>query len=202
MYVVGFAAPKILSFDIEARPLGWYGGDWVHKEVTVIASGWVDGYRVTDIQVDVLTRRSFSQQAMLARFHKRYDQADMVTGHYIRGFDLPVLQAGYAEHNMNLLEQKMTSDTKGDLIKYTGVSKSQENIASFLGISSPKIQMNMGKWRAANRLTRKGIALAKERAKGDIVQQVEMRAELMDRGLLGPPKLWLPGGHGTMVYVP
>lgn len=189
---IGARPPRVLGFDIEARPLGWYGGDWVHKETTAIAWAWADDPETT-IEVHMLTRRAGSGRAMLRAFYKAYQEADVVTGHYIRGFDLPVLQWSYAEYELPLLGAKLTHDTKGDLIKMQGLSKSQENLGSAMGIDAPKVAMSMDNWREANRLTPKGLALVEERVKGDVIQQLQMRAELMRRGLIGPPKLWTPG---------
>lgn len=201
MFEIGFSAQRVLNFDIEVRPLGWYGGDWVHKEATVIACAWEDDVEGT-LDAYYLDRRAGSAEKMLKAFKKRYDQADIVAGHYIRGFDLPTLQAGYAEYGLPLLGPKRTSDTKESLVKLQGISKSQENLASWLGIVSPKIGMNMEDWRKANRLTPEGIDYAVERAMGDVKQNIEMRAELLRRGLLGPTKTWEPGTSSGGKYTP
>jgi DNA polymerase elongation subunit (family B) len=189
---IGARPQRVLGFDIEARPLGWYGGDWVHKETTAIAWAWADDPEGT-VEVHMLNRRAGSGKAMLKAFYKAYQAADVVTGHYIRGFDLPVLQWSYAEYELPLLGSILTHDTKGDLLKMQGLSKSQENLGSFVGTPAPKVAMNMDNWREANRLTPKGLKLVEERVVGDVIQQLQMRSELMRRGLLGPPKMWTPG---------
>lgn len=189
---IGFDAPRILNFDIEVRPLGWYGGDWVHKELTVIACAWEDDAEGT-LEVYHQTKRPGSIKGMLRKFLRRYNEADMVTGHHIRGFDLATVNMQLFEEGLPGLAQKMTHDTKADLLRISGISKSQENLASWLGIPTQKYGMSMEDWRKANRLTEDGIALAVERAGQDVLQNVEMRAELLRRGLLGPPVLWTPG---------
>lgn len=189
---IGFEARRTLNFDIEVRPLGWYGGDWVHKEITVIACAWEDDPTNT-LEVYTATRRRGSMKRMLKKFAARYDEAGLVTGHFIRGFDLPTVNMQMFEEGLPGLSRKLTHDTKQDLLKISGISKSQENLASWLGIEHDKVGMTMGDWRAANRLTEEGIALAAERAGGDVLQNIEMRRALLDRGLLGPPKLWTPG---------
>ena len=60
-----------LDFDIEARPLGWLGGDFVHMEITAIASAWVVDGKPKDMQVETLTKRDGSAQTMLRGFLKR-----------------------------------------------------------------------------------------------------------------------------------
>lgn len=194
---IGFDGPAILDFDIEARPLGWYGGDFVHKEVTAIASAWIVNDEMQDLEVLLLNRRRGSSQRMLKAFRKRYDQAGIVTGHYIRGFDLPVINSAMLEFGLPPLDPKQTQDTKGDLIRFSGLSKSQENLGSVLGIPAPKVGMSQGDWREANRLTPRGLELVAERVSADVVQHVELRRALRNAGFLSPPKVWEPGASSS-----
>lgn len=191
---------RILHFDIEARPLGWFGGDFTHKEPTAIAWAWADDPE--RVEVATLTKRIGSEKTMLRRFLVAYNQADIVSGHYIRGFDLPLLQAAYVEHFDNeRLGPKLTSDTKGDLPSLHGISKSQENLGSWLGIETPKVGMSMEDWRKGNRLTPEGIEIVVERVIGDVRQHIALRAALKDKGLLGLPRLWTPTTKGSR-YTP
>jgi DNA polymerase elongation subunit (family B) len=189
-------APKILDFDIEARPLGWYGGDWVHKEVTAIA--WSFGGTV-DFS---LIHKNGGEMEMLMDFQHAFNEADIVTGHYVRGFDLPVLQMAYMEYELPLLGQKMVHDTKIDLLKSQGHSKSQENLAAELGIAAPKIKMTTADWRSANRLEPAGLKLVRDRVVGDVKQHMAMRNEMMNRGWLRPPRVWTPGNGAMHEYQP
>ena len=193
-FAIGAPAGRILNFDIEARPLGWYGGDFTHKEVTVIASAWEDDPNGT-MEVMHLTKREGSGATMLRHFLKRYNEATVVVGHYIRGFDLPLINSSLMDYDLPSLTPKATHDTKGDLMKLHGISKSQENLASYLGIESPKVGMSMQEWRLANRLTPAGIDLAIERCVGDVFQNMEMHAELVRRGLLSAPRRWSPSSE-------
>ena len=77
----GLAPRQILCFDMEARPLGWFGGDFTHKEVTMISSAWVDHPQT--MHTYILTKRDGSGVRMVKEFLKRYDAADIVVGHYI-----------------------------------------------------------------------------------------------------------------------
>lgn len=184
---------RVLDFDIESRPLGWISQDYVHQEVTAIASAWIVDGEPHDMQVLLLNRRPGSSQRMLREFKKRYDQADIVTGHYIRGFDLPQVNAAMMEFDLDPLGSKLSHDTKQDLIKGSGISKSQENLASMFGIEAPKVRMNMAMWREANRLTQAGLALTYKRVAGDIIQHIQLRQALIERKLIGPPRVWNPG---------
>jgi len=192
MLGVSSSAQRILDFDIEARPLGWLGGDFVHMEITAIASAWIVDGKPEDMQVLTLTKRDTSAVAMLKGFTKRYNEADMVVGHYIRGYDLIRINAELVEFGLPTLSEKMTHDTMLDLVKQSGISKSQENMGAMLGIEAPKVKMNVHKWREANRLTEAGIALTVERCAGDVVQNIEMREAMMQQGLLKAPRIWRP----------
>lgn len=196
---VRLKAARILDFDIEARPLSWYGGDYVTREVTAIAWSWVGEDAV---HWDALHRDDESGQHLLENFLVAYNEADIVTGHYIRGYDLPNINGALSEYGLPPLEDKLTSDTKLDLIKRSGMSNSQENLAAMLGVRAPKVQMDQTKWREANRLTDKGIALTIERVCGDVVQHKEMRARLLRFGWLKAPQVWSGTPSKSAKYSP
>lgn len=178
---------RILNFDCEARPLGWYGGDFTHKEVTVI--GWcVLG---EEPEARALTKDDRTRRRMLLAFRKEYDAAELIVGHYIRKFDLPLVSAMLAEIGEPPLGPKLTHDTKQDLISLHGVSKSQENLSALLGFDGKK-HLTTQEWREANRLTPEGIRTGVERAIADVVQNMRLYEELKARSLLRPPRVWHP----------
>lgn len=202
---IGFDAPRILDFDVEARPLGWIGGDYVHKETTAIAWVWVDGdVGYEDVEVAMLTKRDRDPARILRAFRQAYDKADIVTGHYIRGFDLPLLNAMMEEFDLGPLSPKMSHDTKLDRLKTHGKSSSQENLGAEYGLNAPKIKMTTADWRLANRLDPRGLEKVRERVVGDVLQHVQLRAEMLRRGHLGKPRIWDPGSStfGNGDYTP
>lgn len=190
---------KILDFDIENRPLSYLGEDYTTGDVTAIAWGWADQIKV---HCAVQTKEEGSLHDMLAAFREAYEEADMVTGHFIRGYDLPVLNGALMEAGIPHLGPKLTCDTKNDLLKRKYISVSQENLASMLGLSAPKVQMDTPKWREANRLTDQGIKLSRIRCVGDVVQHKELRLELLRRDWLAGPTVWRPGGGPDGDYIP
>ena len=189
---------KILDFDIEARPLSWIGQDYVTKEPTAIAWKFVGSKG----KPKVLALGEVSAKEMLTEFVKAYNEADMVTGHYIRGFDLPLINGALSEHGLPPLGEKLTSDTKLDLFKRHGMSNSQESIGAMQHLEHPKVEMTQDDWRSANRLTPEGIKRVKIRVAGDVEQHIEMREELIRTGWLGAPKLWSGEPSGTGKYHP
>ena len=177
---------RVLDFDCEARPLHWISGDYVSKELTAIAWAWVDKPEV----VTCYLLGESEPVEMLQAFAAVYAQADMVTGHFIRGYDLPLVNGAMTEYQLPILGDKLTHDTKLDLVKRSGLSGSQENLGAMLCLAHPKVKMNQSRWRDANRLTPSGFKAVRERVIGDVQQHIEMRQRLLELGYLGSPKVW------------
>jgi hypothetical protein len=179
---------RILDFDIENRPLAYLGQDFTSAEVTAIAACFVGEPKT--MRCWLLGRDE--PYVMLEQFRVMYDAADMVTGHYIRMHDLPIINGAMVEHNLSCLAPKLTSDTKLDLVRKGSLSASQENLAAALGVPAVKVHMNNAMWREANRLTPEGLKFTARRAVGDVIQHMALRRVLVARDLLGPPKTWRP----------
>lgn len=195
-------AARILDFDIETRPLSFLGGGFTTDEITCIACSFFGEKEVSVFQLrwDDMQDREHWEEAyglMLSSFVRRYNQADIVTGHYIRAFDLPKINGGLAEVGLPLLEFKLTHDTKLDLKRMAGVSKSQENLGAMFAYFDKrkslgrKEHMSQVEWREANRLTREGVEESHRRVAGDVRQHKAMRKHMIERGLLGAPQTWI-----------
>ena len=189
---------RVLDFDIENRPLSYLGSDFTTAEVTAIAWAWCD--QPADVTVHLLGESELSE--ILHTFRTAYDAADMVTGHFIRGHDLPMVNGAMMELGMAPLGDKPTQDTKLDLMRSKGISLSQESLGAMLNLEQPKVQMNQHKWRAANRLTAEGLASVRERVTGDVRQHIALRAELLRLGYLSGGVKWKSGVSAEAVYVP
>jgi hypothetical protein len=193
---LSIGAPWILDFDIENRPLTYLGSDFTTAEVTAIAMAWDfpgDRYKGEDVfSVFSVLLGQDSPEDILQTFVAQYNAADIVTGHYIRKHDLPIINGALTELGMAPLAPKMTIDTKLDLIRFSGVSKSQESLAGMFGVAAPKVHMTQADWREANRLTPEGLAKTRERVEGDVRQHMQLRAELTKRGMLRAPRVWRP----------
>jgi len=189
---------RVLDFDIENRPLSYLGSDFTTAEVTAIAWAWTD--RPDDVSVFLLGETELPE--ILRRFKAAFDASDLVTGHYIIGHDLPMINGALMECQLPALGDKLVSDTKIHLIRSKGISCSQESLGAMFRLDHAKVQMNQIKWRAANRLTSAGLALVRERVTGDVQQHMAMRRELLQLGYLTPPKLWRSGTARAEAYTP
>lgn len=181
------SAPWILDFDIENRPLTYLGSDFTTSEITAIAAGFA---YLGEIGCVLLGREEPID--MLKWFATLYDAADIVTGHFIRKHDLPIINGAMLEYGLPPLKPKTSCDTKLDLRVASGVSKSQESLSAMLGLEAPKVHMTQADWREANRLTPEGLAKTEARVVGDVKQHMQLRLALAKRGMLKPMKVWRP----------
>ena len=197
-------SPLILDFDIENRPGAyWYDGNPT-SEVTAIAWSFVGQ---PTVHCEALPPRlateagyQLAMQKMLLGFLHAYELADVVTGHYIRKHDLPILNGALIEWADQQLSPKLTIDTKLDLVRWGGFAKTQENLGLLMEKLTPgvsrylanKEHMTQMDWRQANRLTEEGVAETERRVVGDVRQHKELRLELVHHGLLRSPKVWRP----------
>lgn len=179
---------KILDFDIENRPLT-YWADRPSAEITAIASAW-SAEPVTTWQVFLLGRDD--PRDALIEFKARYDEADMVTGHYIRRHDLPIINGAMMEFGLPQLGPKLTCDTRLDMRKKGDIPATQEYLAEALGVPSDKYHMTQVAWREANRLTPKGLELTRMRVIKDVAQHMMLRNRMLELNLLTAPKVWKP----------
>lgn len=189
---------RILDFDCECRPMAWYGGDWVTKEITAIAWRFI-GEPEESTQVWLLepsrtwAKHQEKKVKGMKKFLEAYNKADMVTGHYIRGFDLPLVNGTCVRLGLSPLGNKMSHDTKGDLISMQGLSKSQENLAAYFELKHEKEKMNTYIWEIGNSLVVEGRTESKRRVVGDVNQHIEFREALLERNALLKPKMWTCG---------
>jgi len=179
---------RVLDFDIENRPLSYWIPDQPTAEITAIASCWTDD--LSSMQVDLLGEKSVEE--IVDRFIERYNQADIVTGHYITRHDLPHINGALLEMGRPPLGAKMVSDTRTNMFKKQGVPATQEYLMEILGIEIGKEHMTQGDWREANRLTPKGLDRTRTRVTKDVIGHMMLRAKMAELGLLRPIKLWRP----------
>ena len=197
---------RVLHFDCECRPMAWYGGDFVTKQPTAVAwkfADWAPKQQPSVMWIGAShepDNLADEETEMIETFREAWYEADIVTGHFIRGFDLPLLDGALMRLDLPLLGEKLTSDTKLDFAKAQGISKSQENLGEMFELEHPKVPMGTAKWFESNQLTTKGLTYTIERVVGDVLQHIDLRTEMLARGLLAEPKVWSPTASGVGVY--
>jgi hypothetical protein len=194
-------ALRVMTFDLENRPLHYAGFEWTSAEVTAMAWSWGDPAQVFVMLLNAdghfeyylpgeMVPTLMDPDQALKHVRQLMKDADVVTGHYIRKHDLPMLNGACIELGVEPLPTLLVCDTKEDLVKRKDFSVSQENLAAAFGLKNPKHSMSQAQWRTANRLTREGIAGARTRVVSDVLQHMELRAELVRRKLLRAPRNW------------
>jgi hypothetical protein len=195
---------RVLDFDMECRPLAWYGGEWVTKQPTVIAWAWCDKPKVISVaaigESDRSSRVLEEEETMIEEFRLSFDEAEMVTGHFIRGFDLTLLNGACLRLGIPGISSKLSQDTKLDLVRSSGLSKSMANLSAMLEAKHQKLEMNTAKWARANMLLPDGIKMAKERCVADVREHMEMREIMLANNMLRPPIVWDPEPSGQGNY--
>lgn len=188
MFTVAKRTLNILDFDTECRPMHY--SEWrPESQITAIAWSWVGSPTVAwfTLQQDLRNERE-----MLEMFLRAFDYADIVTGHYIRKHDLPLLN----DHAMRLLGRplgaKLTQDTMSDMKDVKSLGKSQDNLAVTFGLAEEKHHMTGADWRQANALTDEGARAAMLRVTNDVVQHKAIREVLLNRNALHAPQVWKP----------
>lgn len=184
---------RVLDFDIETRRIGFHNGGRFNPdgcEPVIICAAW---HGEPSEVWSLNTRWSEKDMVrMLCSFREMYDAADVVTGHYVRKFDLPILNGSLFEFGLPMLSEKLVVDTKTDLVNFAGMSASQENLSEMFRIGSKKFHMNDTWWRKVARLTPEGLDLARTRVVDDVIQHQQLREELAAAGALKRATLWKP----------
>ena len=198
-----------LDFDTECRPLSYWQPDRPTADTTAIASCWIErdkygNFIFGSMQTDLLGE--MTGEEMLLRFVERYNEADGVTGHYIRMHDLPILNGALMELGLPLLGPKLTCDTKLDMMRKADIPATQEYLLETLQVRDAsgnllqKYHMTQGSWRSANRLTPEGLALTRARVSSDVSDHILLREAMLARHMLKPPTVWDPGG--SIIHTP
>lgn len=179
---------RILDWDSECRPMHY--SEWrPESQITAIAWSWV-GQKT--VHCEVLEQDLSNERSMLVRFLDVFNEADVVTGHYLRKHDLPLLVDHCMRLGLPLPKPVLVSDTMLDLPQVKGLGKSQDNLSLTFGVDAAKHHMSGTQWRVANALDPKGRASSRKRVVDDVIQNKQLRVTLIERGLLKVPTMWAP----------
>ena len=194
----------VLDFDFESKPL-WF---WWDKPTAVITSvsfgGIFDGHLDHDSLVTTVapfdTREAYVE--WIASVAATIRLADILTGHNIDRFDLPLLQAQLIRNGLPGLPTLMTQDTMR-LPKRRDMSASQESLINYaalravcpIGMPIYKHHLSIPEWEDAVLGWDDGNTLI-ERPASDVHGHAHLREVLIAKGYLAPPKAWKPTRGG------
>ena len=177
---------RTLDFDIETVATGFGDPQWVPQKVTCIAWSWIGSDHVawsTDLD------ETLSDLPMMDPFLEAYAEADMVTGHNLIRFDLPVLNGECLRRHMAPLGPKLVQDTMR-IVKTKGLKKGQDNVGALLRVPNPKMPLSWQEWQDA--YEEKGWKTVIDRCCDDVLKHKVMRQRMIDNGWLRPPTHWRP----------
>lgn len=187
---------RILDLDVETVAAGFGDPEWVPNRVTVISLSWIgeDTVHTRTILDFAKSLSSFLQQFFLGCprliewFRGFYDKADIVSGHNLLRFDLPVINAECLRLGLSPLGEKMVQDTM-HLPRAKGFKKGQDVMSAVWNLPAEKVSKNWGEWQRD--YARAGWDEIKERCSKDILQHKQLRARQQELGLL-TTKRWRP----------
>lgn len=181
---------RLLDFDIETVAAGYADPAWVPHTVTAFAYCW---YGTDDVHVQALSPASFYNVAERQRFLSPLlvvlEAADVLCGHNIVRYDLPVLQAEVMRLGLPSLLPRMCEDTIR-MPRSKGFKKGQDNLGVLLDVPLSKLPLNHQQWQEA--YGESDLATVKDRVGGDVRQHMLIREQMRQRGWIKPARMWSP----------
>jgi hypothetical protein len=176
---------KPWCFDLEARPGPWGGGDFTFRSMLSIAAGF-EGESVSYLAPGF-------RKGKLESFISPLRQGGvLVVGHNAIKYDLPMLNGTLVKLGLEPLTQLLVSDTYAHLVKSDyAYSKSLGNMAERFGIKA-KGSMSEYSWERAYAGDPEYLEKLRAYNMGDVEVTLALRAVLLERGMLKPPRWWRP----------
>ncbi len=174
---------RCLDFDIETRAKGFGDPQWVPQEVTAIAWSWCDEEHIS--WATLLDGAEY----MFEMFLEAYNAADIVTGHNLLRFDLPVLNADLLRHDFPPLKAVKVQDTMR-IVKTKGFKKGQDNLLTLTESPIQKMPLNWQEWQ--NAYEESDWRTVIDRVVSDVRGHKILRSAMLRRGWLKPATVWCP----------
>lgn len=193
--------PPVLvrDFDFESKPL-WF---WYDKPTAVLTSisfmdsvgGRPDHDSLTTEVAPLDTRAQYVD--WLRHIFVVLTTADVLTGHNIDRFDLPLFQAQLLRQGLPALPKLTTQDTMR-LVKKRDASASQESLINYVALKATcpigmpiyKHHLSIPEWEDAAMGWSDEVLI--ERPMSDVHGHVHLREVLIEKGYLSPPRAWSP----------
>lgn len=182
---------RILDWDIETVAAGFSEPEWVPQKITCVAWSWIgsDEINARIATSEGLFSRPERRAKMLEPLVTAISEADMITGHNLIRFDLPILNSECLRLGFPSLPPILVQDTMR-FVKTKGFKKGQDNISALIDVPISKLALSWQQWQEA--YAEQGWATVVERCKSDVAAHKLMRQEMLDRGWLRSPIKWIP----------
>ena len=181
---------RILDFDIEALCGSYDDPNWAVSKITAVAWAW-EGSDHVEVRCDPVGFFDRDRRAaLIAPLLEAIEEADVLQGHNIVRFDLPVLNAECMRLGLPTLGRQMVADTI-KMIRTKGFKKGQDNIGVLLDVPLRKRALNWQEWDDAYS-EGEPWPVVQDRVRTDVLQHRMIAAEMGRRGWLKMRKVWYP----------
>lgn len=181
---------KILDFDIETLAAGFADPNWVPQKITCVSWSWIGS---DDVEVRVCGPMGFFKpelrRGMVEELVNQINKADVVTGHNIIRFDLPVLNSECLRLGLPPLNPVMAQDTMR-IVKTKGFKKGQDNLGKLLETAEQKLSLDWQGWEDA--YEEDGWQTIKDRCMSDVVMHKQVRSLMVEKEWIKSAKKWTP----------
>ena len=175
----------VWGFDLEARPGPWGGGDFTFRSMLSMAAGF-EGESVAYLAP------GFSKDNLEFLIQPLRQGGILVVGHNAIKYDLPMLNGTLLKMGLPSLGPQLVTDTCAHLFKKDyAFSASLGNMAERFGIKA-KGSMSEVAWERAYNGEPEYLERLRVYNTGDVEVTLALRAVLLERGMLRPPKIWKP----------
>jgi DNA polymerase elongation subunit (family B) len=197
LWKVGLITPtepkseRILDFDVETLAAGFAEPEWVPQKITCVAWSWIGSDVVESRVCGPLGFMSPQSNAlrveMLQPLLDEIAKADMLTGHNIMRFDLPVINAECMRLGLEPIREVKVQDTM-KLTRSKGFKKGQDNLETLFKTRQQKLSLNWQEWQDA--YDEPEWKTIRDRAETDVIGHKEVRQKLIDLGYMKKPVVW------------
>jgi hypothetical protein len=181
---------RVLDFDMETLAAGFADPNWVPQKITCVSWSWIGEHKVHSITTgkDGFFDASLRAERLLP-FLAVLSTAEMVTGHNLLRFDLPVLNAEVMRCGLDPLKPVLVQDTIR-LPRSKGFKKGQDNLSELIGTEAKKQPMMWAEWDMA--YEEDGWGEIVSRCEGDVIQHKQLREGMLAAGWTKPAVWWRP----------
>lgn len=179
----------ILDFDIETIAAGFADPEWVPQKITCIAWSWV-GSNTVQSRVcgpSGIFGKPRLRARMLSALLGEIRKADMLTGHNIERFDLPVINAEAMRLGLEPVRGVLVQDTIRTL-RSKGFKKGQDTLGRMYRTSSEKLALDWQAWQDS--YDEPGWVTVRLRCESDVEGHKQLRARMLEEGHLRAPRRW------------
>lgn len=180
---------RILDFDVETVAAGFADPQWVPQKITCVAWSWI-GDDKTESRICTplgLFGKPGVRREMLAYLLEQIRSAEMITGHNIERFDLPVINAECMRLRLEPIRSVLVQDTMR-MYRSTGFKKGLDNLECLFKTNTQKMSLNWQEWQDA--YDEDGWTDIRRRCESDVAGHKEVRQKLIDARFLRSPRFW------------